>query len=74
MESGVPGATGVAVLRPVEREAKQGLETVILLLQLMEESHVLGMKVSLKDVPMIHVTMVKVYNLCILNNTSISIL
>ena len=50
MDSGVPGAPGVDVLRPVEREAKQGLETVILLLQLMEESHVLGMKVSLRAV------------------------
>ena len=70
MDSGVPGAPGVAVLRPVEREVKQRLETVILLLQLMEESHVLGMKVSLKDVQMIHVTMVKVYNRCIFYNTS----
>ena len=49
MDSGVPGAPGVAVLRPV-KEVKQGLETVILLLQLMEEIHVQGMEVSLKVV------------------------
>ena len=60
MDSGFPGAPGVAVLRPVEREVKQRLETVILLLQLMEEIHVQGMEVSLKIVPMIHVTKVKV--------------
>ena len=53
MGSGVPGAPGVDVLRPVEREAKQGLETVILLLQLMEESHVLGIEGSLKAATLI---------------------
>ena len=50
MDSGVPGAPGVDVLRPVGKEVKQGLETVILLLQLMEEIHVQGMEVSLKVV------------------------
>ena len=70
MDSGVPGAPGVAVLRPVGKEVKQGLETVILLLQLMEESHVQGMKVSLKDVPIIHVTKVKVCRTLVITGIS----
>ena len=42
MDSGVPGAPGVAVLRPVDKEGKPGLENVILLLQLMEEMNAQG--------------------------------
>ena len=37
MDSGVPGAPGVAVPRPVERVRRPGLGNVILLLQLTEE-------------------------------------
>ena len=51
MDSGVPGVPGVAVLRPVDKDGPPGLETVILLLQLMEEMIVrMEMKVSLKAV------------------------
>ena len=48
MEGGVPGAPGVAVVRPVEREVCPGLEYVILLLQLMEEIPALVIAVSLR--------------------------
>ena len=44
MDSGVPGVSGVAVVRPVEEDGLQGLETVILLTASM------GMHVSLKAV------------------------
>ena len=51
MDSGVPGVPGVAVLRPVDKDGPPGLETVTLLLQLMEEMTVkMGKKVSLKAV------------------------
>ena len=46
MEIGVPGVPGVPVLRPVEEEIWQGLENVILLLQLMEGMTVMGIGVS----------------------------
>ena len=46
MEGGVPGAPGVAVVKPVEREVWQGLESVILLLKLMEEIPALVIAVS----------------------------
>ena len=58
MEGGDPGVPGVAVLRHVDEDGLPGLETVTLLLQLMEEMTVrMGMKVSLKAVRM---TLVKV--------------
>ena len=51
MEIGVPGVPGVAVLRPVDKDGSPGLETVTLLLQLMEEMIVkMEMKVSLRAV------------------------
>ena len=43
---------------------------MILLLQPMEEMTVLGMEVSLKDVPMIHVTKVKVCRTLVITGIS----
>ena len=60
MDSGDPGAPGVAVLRHVDMVRRSGLENVILLLQLMEEILVLGIEVSLKGVTNILAPMVKV--------------
>ena len=48
MESGVLGAPGAIVVRPVEREEYPGLESVILLLQLMEERPALELKLRIK--------------------------
>ena len=58
MESGVPGATGVAVLRPVEEVRRPDLGNVILLLQLMEGMTALMMgsgQARLKTATVIHV-------------------
>ena len=48
MDSGVPGAPGVAVLRPVDQVVGLGLGDVILQLQLMVEGHVLVTALSLQ--------------------------
>ena len=50
MDSGDPGAPGVAVLRSVAMVGRSGLENVTLLLQLLEERPALVIAVSLKDV------------------------
>ena len=48
MDSGVHGAPGGAVLRPVDQVVGLGLGDVILQLQLMVEGHVLVTALSLK--------------------------
>ena len=50
MDSGVPGAPGVAVLRPVDQVVGLGLGDVILHLQLMEDRHAVVIGVSLETV------------------------
>ena len=55
MESGVPGAPGVAVLRPVEVEVGQGPNSVTLLHHLMEENLAMAMVVKLQYVTILNV-------------------
>ena len=50
MDSGVPGAPGVAVLRPVDQVVGLGLGDVILQLQLMVDRHAVVIGVSLETV------------------------
>ena len=50
MDSGVPGAPGVAVLRPVDQVVGLGLGDVILQLQLMVDRHAVVIRVSLETV------------------------
>ena len=48
MESGVPGASGVAVLRPVDQVVGLGLGDVILQLHLMVDRHAVVTAVNLE--------------------------
>ena len=50
MDGGVPGAPGVAVLRPVDQVVGLGLGDVILQLQLMVDRHAVVIGVSLETV------------------------
>ena len=50
MDDGVPGAPGVAVLRPVDQVVGLGLGDVILQLQLMVDRHAVVIRVSLETV------------------------
>ena len=57
MDSGVPGAPGVAVLRPVDQVVGLGLGDVILLLQLMVEINavVIGVNLEAVLIPLVNV-------------------
>ena len=50
MDSGVPGAPGVAVLRPVDQVVGLGLGDVILQLHLMVDRHAVVTAVNLETV------------------------